>query len=42
MIVKSDVFYPALFGLAAVVLLGYRIVTSLNPQPAKVRKENVA
>jgi methionine sulfoxide reductase heme-binding subunit len=42
MIVKSDVFYPALFGLAVVVLLGYRIVTSLNPQPAKVRKENVA
>src|SRR5215218_890335 len=26
MIVKSDVFYPAMFGLVLVVLLGYRIV----------------
>jgi sulfoxide reductase heme-binding subunit YedZ len=28
MIVKSDVFYPALFGLALAVLLGYRVMKS--------------
>jgi sulfoxide reductase heme-binding subunit YedZ len=28
MIVKSDVFYPAIFALVLVVLLGYRIVSS--------------
>jgi sulfoxide reductase heme-binding subunit YedZ len=42
MIVKSDVFYPALFGLALAVLLGYRMVANLKPQPAKVRKETAA
>jgi sulfoxide reductase heme-binding subunit YedZ len=39
MIVKSDVFYPAMFGLVVAVLLGYRIVASLKPAPAKARKE---
>ncbi len=28
MIVKSDVFYPALFGLVLVILLGFRLVTA--------------
>jgi len=28
MIVKSDVFYPAVFAIVVVVLLGYRLVTS--------------
>lgn len=28
MIVKSDVFYPAVFGLVVALLLGYRVVTS--------------
>jgi sulfoxide reductase heme-binding subunit YedZ len=28
MIVKSDVFYPAIFGVVVIVLLGYRLVTS--------------
>jgi sulfoxide reductase heme-binding subunit YedZ len=42
MIVKSDVFYPALFGLAVAVLLGYRLISNLVPQPAKQRKENPA
>lgn len=40
MIVKSDVFYPAMFGLVVVVLLGYRIVANLKPNPAKARKES--
>ena len=26
MIVKSDVFYPAIFGLVVALLLGYRVV----------------
>jgi sulfoxide reductase heme-binding subunit YedZ len=42
MIVKSDVFYPALFGLAVAVLLGYRLFENLKPQPVKTRKENIA
>lgn len=28
MIVKSDIFYPAIFGLVVVLLLGYRLLTS--------------
>lgn len=28
MIVKSDVFYPAIFGLVLILLLGYRLITS--------------
>jgi sulfoxide reductase heme-binding subunit YedZ len=28
MIVKSDVFYPAMFGLVLAILLGYRLLTS--------------
>lgn len=31
MIVKSDIFYPAMFGLALAVLLGYRIYSKLKP-----------
>jgi len=27
MIVKSDVFYPALFGLVLAILLGFRLIT---------------
>jgi len=42
MIVKSDVFYPAMFGLVMVLLLGYRTVANLKPSPAKVRKETAA
>jgi len=42
MIVKSDVFYPAMFGLVVFVLLGYRIVANLKPQPAKTRNETAA
>lgn len=38
MIVKSDVFYPAIFGLVVVVLLGYRIIEKMNPKPAQARK----
>ena len=38
MIVKSDVFYPAVFGLGVVMLLGYRIVASQTLSPAKTRK----
>ncbi len=30
MIVKSDITYPALFGIIVAVLLGYRLVTSLK------------
>lgn len=32
MIVKSDIFYPALFGLVLAVLLGYRIYLSQKPK----------
>jgi sulfoxide reductase heme-binding subunit YedZ len=28
MIVKSDIFYPAIFGLAVVILLGFRLIWS--------------
>lgn len=42
MIVKSDVFYPAIFGLVVAVLLGYRIVGNLRPQAVKTRKETAA
>ena len=42
MIVKSDVFYPALFGLIVAVLLGYRLIVNFMPQPAKAGKENSA
>jgi sulfoxide reductase heme-binding subunit YedZ len=38
MIVKSDVFYPAIFGLVIVSLLGYRIVASQTQSQAKPRK----
>jgi methionine sulfoxide reductase heme-binding subunit len=34
MIVKSDVFYPALFGLALAMLLGYRLIAGKKAQPA--------
>ena len=33
MIVKSDIFYPVLFGLVLLVLLGYRIVASQRLRP---------
>jgi sulfoxide reductase heme-binding subunit YedZ len=36
MIVKSDIFYPILFGLILLVLLGYRFYAAVN-QPASVR-----
>lgn len=39
MIVKSDVFYPVLFGLVVAFLLGYRIIANRIPAPAKTRKE---
>ena len=42
MIVKSDVFYPALFGLVVAVLLGYRVLAAIRPEPGKTRKETVA
>ena len=42
MIVKSDIFYPALFGLIVAVLLGYRLIVKFMPQPAKAGKENPA
>jgi sulfoxide reductase heme-binding subunit YedZ len=40
MIVKSDVFYPAMFGLVLLVLLGYRVVVSRTskPMPRKVNE----
>ena len=35
MIVKSDVFYPAIFGFVVAVLLGYRMVASRKASAAK-------
>ena len=37
MIVKSDVFYPAIFGLALAGLLGYRIYSRFMPKPVPDR-----
>ena len=37
MLVKSDVFYPALFGLVLSVLLGYRIYLRFTPKPVAGR-----
>jgi sulfoxide reductase heme-binding subunit YedZ len=34
MIVKSDVFYPAIFGTILVILLGYRLVAGLQKRSA--------
>ncbi len=42
MIVKSDVFYPALFGLVVLLLLGYRIIGNRMSAPARTRKETAA
>ncbi len=42
MIVKSDVFYPALFGLAVLFLLGYRIFGNRMSVPTRNRKETAA
>lgn len=35
MIVKSDIFYPALFGVALLVLLGYRMIAGQKVRPLK-------
>lgn len=37
MIVKSDIYYPAVFGIVLAVLLGYRIYQRLAPRPAANR-----
>jgi len=37
MLVKSDVFYPAVFGFALAVLLGYRIYAKFTPKPVSRR-----
>jgi sulfoxide reductase heme-binding subunit YedZ len=37
MIVKSDIFYPLLFGLILVALLGYRFYTNLKPKPQTLK-----
>jgi len=37
MIVKSDIFYPAIFGLILVCLLGYRIYLKAKPRLAGAR-----
>jgi sulfoxide reductase heme-binding subunit YedZ len=37
MIVKSDIFYPALFGMILAALLGYRIYSRLNAKPSPAR-----
>lgn len=35
MIVKSDIFYPALFGLVLLVLLGYRMIAAQKIRPVE-------
>ena len=37
MIVKSDIFYPAVFGLILAALLGYRIYVRFAPKPVASR-----
>ena len=37
MLVKSDVFYPAVFGLILSILLGYRIYSRLKPKTMAAR-----
>lgn len=36
MIVKSDIFYPAIFGLVLALLLGYRLIGQRKPAPKPV------
>jgi DMSO/TMAO reductase YedYZ heme-binding membrane subunit len=38
MIVKSDVFYPAMFGLVVALLLGYRFIKSPKSNLVKTEK----
>ena len=38
MIVKSDVFYPAIFALVMAVLLGYRLYDKFRPKAAVAKK----
>jgi methionine sulfoxide reductase heme-binding subunit len=40
MIVKSDIFYPVLFGLVLAALLGYRIYARLDRAAAVKLKSN--
>lgn len=42
MIVKSDVFYPAIFATVVAILLGYRLVVRKGTQPKKVVVEREA
>ena len=35
MIVKSDIFYPALFGLVLLVLFGYRLIAAQKIRPVE-------
>lgn len=42
MIVKSDIFYPAMFGLVLAVLLGYRVLGNVTLGSSKKRKETPA
>ena len=42
MIVKSDVFYPAIFGFVVVVLLGYRLVANRKATAAKSKTAEVS
>jgi sulfoxide reductase heme-binding subunit YedZ len=37
LIVKSDIFYPILFGLILAVLLGYRFYANLKPKPQTLK-----
>jgi sulfoxide reductase heme-binding subunit YedZ len=37
MIVKSDIFYPAVFGVVLGVMLGYRLVVSKGKKPRVIR-----
>jgi sulfoxide reductase heme-binding subunit YedZ len=37
MIVKSDVFYPALFGIVLLFLLGFRVVVRWTARPVQRR-----
>lgn len=42
MVVKSDIFYPAMFGLVLALLLGYRLMPKATPKPQKPEPGAVA
>jgi len=41
MIVKSDIFYPAVFAVIVVLLLGFRLIQNFRVKPAAAKKQSI-